>query len=1292
MLILVVGVLVLLAISATVYVSVGRMERLQATAQESHMVRNEAAAKVVAHIGDLLALDLFGNDPTALKPFGDGERWDYPSTGAGTDFNVRADPWLASAEAVAPLSLGGAAREAAPWTTWPHFSNIHPNGRFVALDRLFSGDGIYEPSLFISANPSSLDTRDIWAGEAQRELRFDIQLDDIDPTSSGYVTMADRVLGTDTDGDGRIDARWTELPELYGLPDGMRMFVAARIIDLSSAMNVNTNIELGLTQSGAGTAGTGRYPSDVDLYSMLFDEFLNIHFYRGLPTNRAALEADFVEQGYREHLKSLGFFDASYQPANYIPQLRLPVDRRNLSYVDFGREGGGAFSERLRYSTSDELDLRSFWGTSNDRATSLLELRFTGLNGGDPEDPLDWLSPFRDLFPTQLDWVEGSPTNLDIQTDVRRLTTTHGGARPIRPWNLQDPEEDPTSHAVLLKPRLDQILDGMPNLEKQQSLMSGLMWSLAPYAIRHSEAGGTQVNLFYDPLRPRVEHEARWAPPTSNIDFNYGGGDATFAYTRAAMVATNAQDWADEDDDPTIRRLRFDQALPEVSPLNPDGWEIGGNFEFGRIPDGVSINQNPVALIGLERQPFLREAATLAFYFDSNTGDGVYGVDPNNPSDVYLEAIAFELGNPWDTSIDLSEYEIGVGKVGEVPQIFFPIAGAEQVVLAPGETIVLYSATSLENVDPTGLDRWIQIINDRAGSATELDYVHRLVDNLDTLEIEPDMDSVTLWRRTLDFQGTNNVPRVLVDRLDAGDPGNVAPTRFPNMPDDPFNYFTLVNPPGPEGYFIGLMGSMRRYSEQSPDGQGFPGYVLQSPELLDQFGREGSRAAVQAADITTPPANFLGTTLRVVDFLNSDDDLKGYSANALVFPAFEFHVANFEEATEIQTPADLLLVNSVTHVMFADPNVITNFENPANYTTLSEMLADENAGTRYSRGADAIGFRFGPNMADFRLRAGAASANPFMGKLDFTRYIPRNQDQAIARNVAKDITVPLAARVLDAFDTVPTSSSNGLVQGRINLNTAPRRVLEGLPYLFPQYQAGELRRGRANLNDFPTWQRDSNDLKIAQHLVAYRDRFDTWDDGFLYEPIGGDYTQRGDETLLTVIPGDTNSDGLRKDSIEARGFASLGELPLLSRWQWDNARQAYRPISATTEDPLQAMTLLGFDTQNLSFERLAANPETFADFDPVDDPTEWLALTRAVSSSVDVRSDVFAAYLNIMAVSEDDLREAVGEADRLGYSNPLEVLKPTIDQRYLVIFDRSNVERPSDRPRLLFGVRELPQW
>ena len=92
----------------------------------------------------------------------------------------------------------------------------------------------------------------------------------------------------DTDGDGFVDARWCELVDafldadnpLWALPQQgrMRMFLAARCIDLSGLVNVNTATDFTLdpgtfvvNPSGAIRQfyPAGLTPSDIDLRRVL---------------------------------------------------------------------------------------------------------------------------------------------------------------------------------------------------------------------------------------------------------------------------------------------------------------------------------------------------------------------------------------------------------------------------------------------------------------------------------------------------------------------------------------------------------------------------------------------------------------------------------------------------------------------------------------------------------------------------------------------------------------------------------------------------------------------------------------------------------------------------------------------------------------------------------------------------------------------------------------------------------------------------------------------------------------
>lgn len=81
---------------------------------------------------------------------------------------------------------------------------------------------------------------------------------------------------------------------------------------------------------------------------------------------------------------------------------------------------------------------------------------------------------------------------------------------------------------------------------------------------------------------------------------------------------------------------------------------------------------------------------------------------------------------------------------------------------------------------------------------------------------------------------------------------------------------------------------------------------------------------------------------------------------------------------------------------------------------------------------------------------------------------------------------------------------------------------------------------------------------------------------------------------------------------------------------------------------------------------------------------------RAISNVVSLRSDVFIAYIKVIGVTPADVDEAKEkEADGI-VNKALDALQPTLEQRYVAVFDRSNVESPTDRPRLLFAVQQVP--
>ncbi len=1306
-LILVVGVLVLLAISAAVYVGVGQQERLAASASEMKSHRDAVAAKAVDYVGQILAYDPFGNDPAAKRPFEDltdnlgfqklylGELWDYPYTrpGNSSQFNVLADPWLADLE---PVDIDGDGI----WDIWRHISNVHPQGRFVSLAGFFDGarglgnnSGFYA-DLYIggsNSTPYSLDTYT----NANRADPFDYSVQMgrqyLGEADDSIVTWADRMLGTDTDGDGRIDARWTELPDVWGLPKEMRIFGAFRIVDASAMLNLNANFEMGATSPDEFTdaVSLGRTPADVDLYTLLFDAFQD---WNG-PNNDDAFigGATSGRPGFKKHLFDTGIQSGILGTQTYSALKRSTREQREAFWTSYARNPyrpGGSFSP---YGVADEMELRTFMFIGNDRAVSRLESAFDGLNF-DPNDYRSWFSPLRSrmyLGPNsnvdlleKVDYSAGSPTLPTIQRDYRHLLTTYNGSRPVRPWNRGYAESDSPSSAINLNALLESN-----SVSTAQSLTGAFMWALAPYAVdvgmRDGSGNDSGYNLFNSPVV--------WAPANPNEQLHYGDGDAGYAFFKSVQLALNAMDTYDQNSAPTVRTLVMDRDY-SIQGTDRQGKEIIGTFEHGKIPTslpGPSGNQRgaTITMMGIERQPFIREVSSVNVYGNIDNNE-FWNYDPTegNAGEWMVRLLAIELGNPWPQPISISSgFKI---KYGDDPLNVWTIpAGTPDI--QPGEGVILYIAQDNPAGQSNGVGDWVAAVNGRRGWP-----VQRIGNDSTHLEFSngaTTFDDVTLWR-TSSYGSPGTPVDVLIDRIRPATSND----DFPNI--IPLSGELVSNPahiPG-ESEFTVRVGSIRRYSDKGASGNSMPGYVFQSPVGIATNGR-GSKDARQDDPFggSTIPAGLIGAGLGSPgEFINDSSDAKGYAA-APTFAPFELIVGDLQGNTDetdenFRSSVDLLLLSSVGTIHCQQvPGSDPNFADKHFYITASELLGDEslrgrmvqelsNAGVANAavladiiRPATPTGGAIG-YPADFRQHSNGA-ANRFVGRLDFTRFIPRSGNFAMPTSA-----VPLATRIVDAFDTVSVDPNVPLAQGRININTAPLRVLEALPYLDPRFNAGPVPG-------------DDPRVRMAESLIAYRDR--TFNANLVLDWSGG---PRSSVSGLTI----GGSSGLRDDAASRNvaghvpGFTSLGELVTASKWLPTNGGPSFDVDSGFFgANGYESPHLTGFDSANLTYAPLNPNGLSVdtnweTDFDPTDDPTEHLALIRAIRNSVSTRSDVFIAYITLVGFTPDDIQRA--DAPGGSTVQKLTRLQASMEQRYVVVFDRSSVKSPSDRPRVLFAAQEVP--
>ncbi|MBL8764029.1 MAG: hypothetical protein JNM07_07150 [Phycisphaerae bacterium] len=260
--------------------------------------------------------------------------------------------------------------------------------------------------------------------------------------------------------------------------------------------------------------------------------------------------------------------------------------------------------------------------------------------------------------------------------------------------------------------------------------------------------------------------------------------------------------------------------------------------------------------------------------------------------------------------------------------------------------------------------------------------------------------------------------------------------------------------------------------------------------------------------------------------------------------------------------------------------------------------------------------------------------------------------------------VPLALSLLSATRSVAFGGLNSRVSGVVNINTAPLSVLRLLPLLSPSSDPS------AWTATGPLSAQQNAGSDIASTILAYRDKTAVL-------PRGAGANQYLDfrDTTANTFRGRFNAAAV-PNLRETPGFASVGELAVVRDGKWPgNGNTAYREA--------HNFDRLGIDTQNLSVlgvERGVRNDSGTYQADPVaDNPGERLALADAVLNSVTVRSDVYCVWFVVHGYTRADV-EGIDQS---------EPLLPSVQRRYVMVLDRSNVKNPGDRPRVLM-LREVP--
>lgn len=341
----------------------------------------------------------------------------------------------------------------------------------------------------------------------------------------------------------------------------------------------------------------------------------------------------------------------------------------------------------------------------------------------------------------------------------------------------------------------------------------------------------------------------------------------------------------------------------------------------------------------------------------------------------------------------------------------------------------------------------------------------------------------------------------------------------------------------------------------------------------------------------------------------------------------------------------------------------------------------------------------------------------------------------------RGLAVPAALRVFslvsaaDELDPLQYGSVDRPMMGMVNLNTAPLAVLRTLPTMTPALSVSE---GQGFAPTYDHWfakrQQDAlavppipaanwpgafpvtttldaaNAVDIASMLVGFRDRTLVFNrpisaPGVAVLPgnaagtpeindfsrVPGVFPVEQDELFAHPAALSGRFDGLSSDlsSVATRagirglregsGLHSLGEI--------FGARIEDDPATAPGTDEQYYQTVRGID----GYSRDGANMNVVRGVDAVsytdpvvpgsllddaidDDYAEQLVVLNALANTASVRSDYYAVWLVVQGYRETDVSGL----------QPTEPLIPSLRDRYLLVFDRSNVTEAGDAPRLVY--------
>ncbi len=1131
--------------------------------------------------------------------------------------------------------------------------------------------------------------------------------------------LVSRVL-CDTDGDGFTDSYWFLAPT--SIDRSVRTIVGVRVIDNNGMANVNVATRFvpsedstqflpdsrtkGTTPADLAFVGHPTTPpigfpqvANLNNYSVGFCDSPNhsvtipgaaidsVNYYLGTPSTNPLMY-------WQRHIQQVGLLVPTLGIGAWSPTQA----QRMIWWLDVGVEGPYTpypQSGFTPFTVADELELRMFHGNNNPWSFSRLEYALTATD-----------STANTLMHAGVQHEESSEyldqrSNRGLVIDKRRLVTTYNATRNdlLPPWLWPSGRLPNELHWSQLNPTARQLAMQKVDLRAQSGNYN-----------RDNFLNADDQTYLYQVLRrclldPDAVQSYYGITPTALISAN----------RMAASLAANIKAYSDTDANaPLAEAVRIDLLPGQANP--------GGELRA----------------YGMEKQPFLVEAMIGHVYHagtqainnhpsDDNgapiqTGDWIVCGDSDHTTFVVVQ-----LANPYDSPIVLSNsnpaipmhehFEVEVfGQSFDLSQLTGATTGpgAPQVVLPPAT-----------NGTPTTLT--LVLMDDDLGGAAFEDTMARTLgldqNNIIYIDVEPfgvwstdrarydaglgaqaaTTDGVQLVRVVADpFKPGGGVARVVIDRFDPPPPPVGSPPPAPgaqpafraavtrlnntepsgdcsNEPGDGVDWPGVINVTAganPASRYWAQWAHVKRAWGIRPEMKWHnPRYIFASHEVTT--GEE-----IFALDSASPQPRFtFGSDPAFPARFNHDNNANGYPDKDFAGgnENLEFALQMLQKDGEFEQVGELLNVFGVSHEL-----LITNSNGyEKTVTTFAEAMQAEVQ-------------RLGNSPLAERVRVGRL--NPYSPKSVMNGSPLAVMPSGVLPQVIPP-ALPAAMRVLEAFtldgpgvNPVPAPPPPPAVQippafrlahaftglpvhGLININTAPVEVLRMLPFANRIIHADSSGASGLNLSDMPR-------SALAEAIVQARELYNGNDSpvnglrtGF---PKGPDYTDR--RTSATGA-------GFMRGG---RGFAVKGELLTLNEEGTGNivefnnlsVDQKTWSFELAADEPFKIISgLAGVESSYISTDVTLPNaPDAKEGDGAAADAEEHNLLFAGMSNLITTTSDTFTVYFRVRSFRQNP-QSGVWDA-----TDPEYIID---DSRYVMLVDRSRVNSPADKPRIIY-LEKLP--